>query len=127
MAFSNLLNHKCNVYHIQKSNKSLGYNLPSMSSFSYPGEPDITDLPCHFNVRNGGLLSDSIRQNEPYATLEGNIKLNVPFGTDIRLNDKVINLENGFEYTAGVPVKVRNHHIYVMLRRTDRQRPIGVV
>jgi hypothetical protein len=127
MSFSAMLNHKCDVYHIVKTDKSPGYGLPSSPSFSYPETPDIQDLPCHFNIKSGGLLTNSIQQTEPYAVLDGSIKLVLPFGSDIRLNDKIINRENGLEYTAGVPVNVRGHHMYVMLRRTDEQQPIGAV
>ena len=127
MSFSGLLNHKCNVYHTQKTNKSPGYMLPSSPSFSYPDEPDIKELICHFSVKSGGLLSDGIKQHEPYAVLDGTVKLVFPITADIRLNDKIINCDDGYEYTAGLPKKIRNHHKYVLLRRTDEQKPIGAV
>jgi len=127
VAFTNLLNHKCDVYHIRKTDTSPGYNLPSSPSFSYPDEPDIKDLICHFSVKSGGLLTSNVSQNEPYAILDGNQKLILPLSADVRLNDKIIDCQDGCEYTAGLPKKVRNHHKFVMLRRTDEQKPIGAV
>ena len=124
MAFSNLLNHKCDVYHNVKTSTSPGYNLPGSPKFSYPDTPDITEVPCHFEIRVG---TQSISQKEPQADFDANIKLVYLNGTDIRINDKIVDIEDGFEYTAGKPRKVRNHHMFVMLTRTDEQKPIGVV
>jgi hypothetical protein len=116
-----MLNHKCDVYHIHRSNASPGYNLPSSPSFSYSDVPDIAELTCHFNVKSGAL---SIVQVEPQANYEAKIKLVVPLGTDIRLNDKIVNCETGYEYTADIPVKIRNHHMYVMIRRIASQEAL---
>ncbi len=44
-----------------------------------------------------------------------------PLGTDIRLNDKVVDLENGYAYIAEVPRVIRGHHISVYLHRTGAQ------
>jgi len=110
------------VYHIVKTDSSPGYNLPASPLFSYPDEPDIAGLRCHFGVKNG---TRSIVQNEPQANFEARIKLTYPLGTDIRLNDKIVSLENGYEYTADIPVKIREHHMHVWLRRMTAQEPIG--
>lgn len=124
MSFDTMLNHKCDVYHIKREDKSPGYGLPSSPSFSYSGTPDIVDLACHFNTKNGGVSALLVTQSEPMANLEGKIKLVLPLGTDIRLNDKIVNKQNGYEYTAEVPVQVRNHHLYVMVKRTTAQEPL---
>ena len=121
MAFSNLLNHKCDVYHAVKTDTSPGYNLPGSPKFSYPETPDIADVPCHFESRVG---TQSVSQKEPKAVFDANIKLVYLIGTDIRLNDKIADTYDGFEYTAGKPRKVRNHHMYVMLRRTSEQEAL---
>ena len=117
MGFDSLLNHTCDIYHIEKESKSPGYGLPGSPAFSYPETPDIAGLRCHFNLRNAHRFV----QHEPYGALEGRVKLNLPMGTDVRINDKIVHLETGYEYIAEAPTPIRNHHIIVMLRRTNEQ------
>ena len=120
MGFEALLNHTCDIYHIQRGDASPGYSLPDSPEFSYPNEPDIAALQCHFNLRNALTFS----QNEPYGALAGRVKLNLPWGTDVRINDKIVHLETGYEYVAEAPVPIRQHHIIVMLRRTKPQEQL---
>lgn len=117
MGFDALLQHTCNIFHIQSDAASPGFNLPTSPEFSYPPEPDIAGLRCHFALR--GALR--YHQNEPYGALEGRVKLNLPWGCDVRINDKIVHLETGYEYIAEAPIPIRNHHIIVMLRRTKPQ------
>lgn len=117
MSFSEMLNHRCNIYHIIKSIASPGYNLPSSVAYSYPDVPDQANVPCHFHVKNAGVII----QTEPSANYEAKIKLSLPACTDIRLNDKVIDCESGYEYTAEIPRKVRRHHVIVWLHRDSVQ------
>ena len=118
MSFSGLLNHNCDIYHIVRTDTSPGYNLPSSPAFSYADEPDAAGVPCHFNVRGGNL---TVTQNSPQASVSASIKLVLPIETDVRINDKIIDCDTGAEYTAEIPRKIRNHHQYVMLRRTSSQ------
>ena len=117
MGIEALMNHTCDIYHIKSEDASPGFNLPSSPVFSYPDTPDIAGLHCHFALR-GGLRYG---QNEPYGALEGRVKLNLPWGTDVRINDKIVHLETGYEYIAEAPIPIRSHHIIVMLRRTTQQ------
>ena len=39
MSLEALLNHTCDIYHIQKEGKSPGFGLAASPSFSYPEEP----------------------------------------------------------------------------------------
>ncbi len=121
MSFEAMLNHKCDIYHIKKSLSSPGYNLPGSPSFSYPDDPDIIDQPCHFCVKSGTRV---IVQNEPQADYQAQIKLVLPIGTDIRLNDKIVDKASGYEYTADIPVRVQNHHLFVMVRRRPPEEAI---
>lgn len=121
MSFETMLNHKCDVYHMQRDDMSPGHGLPSSPSFSYPDTPDIVDLQCHFSVKTGTRV---VVQNEPQADYQAQIKLVVPLGTDIRLNDKVVDKSSGYEYTADIPVQVRTHHLFVMLSRKSAQEPL---
>lgn len=121
MSFESMLNHKCDVYHILRDDTSPGYGLPSSPSFSYPDEPDITDLQCHFCIKSG---TRTVIQNEPQASYQASVKLVTLFGTDLRLNDKIIDKSTGYEYTADIPVQVQNHHVFVMLSRKSAQEPL---
>lgn len=121
MSFEAMLNHKCDIYHIQKTPLSPGYKLPASPSFSYSDKPDIEDQKCHFCVKNGTRV---IVQNEPQADYQARIKLVLPIGTDVRLNDKIIDKTSGYEYTADIPVRVQNHHLFVMVRRRSSQEAL---
>jgi len=104
-----------------RQDKSPGYNLPPSPSFSYPETPDIVAAPCHFGVKHGKL---TVAQSEPQANLEADVKLVLPIETDVRINDKIVDGDTGYEYTAGLPRKIRDHHIFVLLHRTGQQEPL---
>jgi hypothetical protein len=114
--------HTCDVYHIVREDTSPGYSLPGSPKFSYPDGPDITGQTCSFNTKGG---SRTVTQREPQANFESRVKLVYPLGVDIRLNDKIVDLSNGVEYIAEVPRNIRDHHMFVMCRRTTAQEPIG--
>lgn len=124
MAFMNFLDHKCDIYHLRSTQESPGFGLPSAPAHNYPETPDLAGVSCRFHNKTG---SRNIVQNEPQANYDGRVKLSYPFDVNIRLNDKIVNLETGDEYTAGKPMRVRDHHRYVMLRRTTTQGYIGDV
>ena len=121
MSYNDLLDHKCDIYHIKRSDKSPGYNLPSSPLFTHLKDPDIAEVPCHFNAKGSSV---AIAQGEPKARYIASIKLNLPADTDVRLNDKIVDCDTGYEYTAGIPRNVRGHHIAVIVRRTDVQEPL---
>ena len=121
MGLDELLNHKCDIYHIVKEEASPGFSLPASPKFTYPETPDEVDVPCHFGVKSGNRL---IIQTEPQADYQAKIKLTVPLGTDIRLNDKIIDTVNGYEYTADIPVRIRNHHLFAMISRKTAQEAL---
>lgn len=121
MAIENLLDHKCDIYHIVREDASPGYALPASPEFSYPSTPDLAAVPCHFGVE---FESVPITQREPQTEIDSEYKLTLPKGTDVRLNDKIVSGQTGLEYTAGVPRNIRNHHITVKIRRVARQRPL---
>lgn len=121
MAFEDFLNHTCDIYHVARQDQSPGYGLPESPVFSYAETPDQTDVPCHFYVKSN---SARIEQKEPMNELDGDQKLGLPAGTDIRLNDKVVWKQTGLAYTAGLPRNIRGHHVAVVLRRVSQQRPL---
>lgn len=121
MSLESLLNHTCDIYHIQKEGKSPGFGLASSPSFSYPTEPDIRAQPCHFGVKFHNV---TITQTEPANMMDAKIKLTLPLGTDVRLNDKIVDCASGLEYTAEQPVNVRNHHLFVYIKRKGDQKAL---
>ena len=95
--------------------KNLGYGIAG-EAFSYPVEPDVTDVPCHFNVSDTGTMEQTEDANE-YIVVG---KLNLPYGTDILVNDKIIDLGSGISYYAEIPRNVRDHHIIVQIQRKGK-------
>lgn len=119
MSLENLLNHTCEIYHVVEGEKSPGYNLPASPSFSYPEEPDISGQSCHFGVRSASI---TVTQTAPANLMDAKIKLTLPIGTDVRLNDKIVDCATGHEYTAEQPINVRNHHLFVYIKKIDEER-----
>lgn len=118
---ADFFDHKCNIHHLQGEAKSPGFNLPSSPAFSYSDAPDEAEIPCHFAVKSATV---TVTQNEPANLLEAKIKLTLPAGTDIRLNDRIVWLDNGTEYTAELPRNIRNHHVFAYVKRTDAQKAL---
>ena len=104
---------------MKKDSKSLGYGIVE-DSFSYPAEPDETDIPCHFNVSDTGTLEQTEDANE--YTVVG--KLNLLFGTDVRVNDKIVDLGSGITYYAEIPRNIRDHHIIVQIQRKGKVKGV---
>ena len=92
---------------------SPGFGLPGQTSYSYPKTPDLEHVPCHFNVN----ASAEMVQESPMNTFLYTDKLSLPQGTDVRLNDKIVNEESGVDFTAQVPQSIRGHHMIVMIQR----------
>ena len=115
MAFEDLLDHKCDIYHMISDNKSLGYGI-NANAFKYPDSTELVEIPCHFNVETDGSITQTEDANE--YTYTG--KLQLPIGTDIRINDKVVNKDNGLTYYAEIPKNIRGHHIVVTIQRKGK-------
>lgn len=106
--------HKCNIFHVVKGTGSPGFGLPGSPTFEYSPVPDIAEQDCHFGVRNGTL---NTAQQQPQNDLNARLKLTLPAGTDIRMNDKVVDCKTGLSYTAEVPRDIRGHHTIVYIKR----------
>lgn len=117
MAFEDLLDHKCAIYHLKKDKKSLGYGIET-SDYTYASEPDLSDIPCHFNVKNHGAGSMEQTENANEYIVVG--KLQLPFGTEVYVNDKIVDLTTGLTYTAEIPRSIRNHHVIVQIQRKGK-------
>ena len=117
MALEDLFDHQCSLYHAVNTAQSPGYGLPTSPSFNYPQQPDLSDIPCHFNQGGSGGTINTLVQSLPEHAYEDRIKLALPIGTDVRVNDKVLDQRTGLYYYAEIPRNIRNHHIYVWVKR----------
>lgn len=121
MAFKDFLNHTCDIYHLRKMGFSPNPALKSQEIYGYDDTPDIENQACHFGVKN---MSLSVNQKEPFNLLEGKIKLTFPIGTDVRVNDKIVERTTGLEFTAETPRNVQNHHIFTYIERKEIQKEL---
>jgi len=112
----NFFDHTCDIYHAVKETVSRGYGLPDSvgEKLVYPSTADISDLECHFSVKTGNVM---VIQQEPQRDLDARLKLTLPAGTDIRVNDKVVSGVTGYTYIAEVPRNIRDHHMTVWINR----------
>lgn len=121
MAIENFYDHKCNIFHLLREEQSPGFGLPAAPSFDYADAPDLAEVACHFSVKNA---LPTFAERGPHTDMDATDKLALPPGTDVRINDKIVDLSTGVEYTAGVPRNIRDHHIAVQLHRTTAQRAL---
>lgn len=115
MGYEELLDHRCAIYHMMPESKSKGFGIETQI-FVYADEPDLTDVPCHFNVGDAGSIGQSEDANE--FIVVG--KLNLPAGTKVYVNDKIVDLGKGITYTAEIPKNIRNHHVIVNIQRKGK-------
>jgi len=118
---NDFFDHTCDIYHQRKSTATPGYGLPSSPSFSYLNEADEKNIACHFGVKESTV---TVTQTEPANMLDTKIKLTLPVGTDIRLNDRIVWKETGIVFTAELPRNIRQHHKFVYVKRVETQRPL---
>lgn len=118
MSLETLLDHTCDIYHILEEERSPGYSLPGSHAFSYPTEPDISGQSCHFGVKSQSV---TVTQTAPANIMDAKIKLTLPKGTDVRLNDKIVDCDTGLEYTAEQPRNIRGHHLFVYIKMVGEQ------
>lgn len=123
MSFLELLDHHCDIYHLQEdSTASPGYGLPSSPSYSYPDTPDIEGQVCHFGVRSRSV---TLEQTAPAQIMDAKLKLTLPAGTDVRMNDLIVDCDTGLKYTAEEPHNIRGHHIFVYIKKQSSQTQVG--
>ncbi|MFR0871302.1 MAG: DUF3599 family protein [Oscillospiraceae bacterium] len=119
MAIEDFFDHRCSIY--QKFSRRARARLRAPGSqVQVPQTAGLEEVPCHFGVRS----VHPIAQQQPQNDMDSDIKLTLPAGTDIRLNDKIVSSETGLEYTAGQPRNIRGHHMTVKIYRTAQQRPL---
>lgn len=118
--YNDFLNDRCNIYHLQLKSQSLGFGIEDESvKMEYSAEPDLADVPCHFN-RHG--LFEGLTETNASRVYHGVSKVQFPLGTDIRMNDRIEDIATGTTYTASVPWIVgRSHHIAVQVTRMAQE------
>lgn len=114
MAIENFFTDRCDIYRSEPKLISPGYALPAAPKPNHTQTPDLENVPCCFCIKGS---RENISRADPMMNYEADIQLDVPAGTDIRLNDKVVDLATGFEYKAGKPHDIRGHHITVQVKR----------
>lgn len=116
--WEDFLNDECDIYHLQKDTVDPGYGMdPQENPGTYTEEPDLAGVKCHFGVKSDTLV---LNQHDPYSVLTGQIKLALPLGTDIRMNDRVVSCGSGITYTVrDVPRTVHDHHVFALISRAD--------
>lgn len=114
--FEDFMNHRCNIYHLEDDTVNVGYGVKQRTVRKTGSIAATKEQPCHFHTKVGDTVR--IVQNEPFSSVDGEIKLSLPAGVDIRMNDIVEDCSNGLRYRAGVPRAVHaGHHIIVGLNR----------
>ncbi|AZF89424.1 XkdH [Clostridium phage A2] len=114
-SYNKLLNHRCNIYHLLEDPEDPGYGLAHTPSFSYPDEPDMTEVPCHF--KSGTL--EKLEYKEPRFKITQEYSVDFAIGTDVRQNDKIVDLETGITYIAKAPRDIRGLKIKVGIEAKD--------
>ena len=111
--------HHCNIFHLKRCKEEIGYGIKNADTkFYYDDVPDIVEQACHFHVK---LKNTKFFQGDPDKKLIIIRKLSLPIGTDVRVNDKIVDCNTGLEYTAQFPDNIRSHHITVLLTREQEQ------
>lgn len=108
--------HQCDIYHAITETVTRGYGLSDSvgEKLVYPDKPDISAKECHFSVKTGTYM---VVQQEPQRDLNARLKLTLPTGTDVRVNDRIVSKVTGYIYTAEIPRNIRGHHITVWVNR----------
>lgn len=119
--FDDYMNHTCNIYHLAEEDVNAGYGIHASCVKNPNKEPDEIAVPCHFHISTNGQVH--IVQKEPFSAADGETKLSLPIGTDIRRNDIVQDCRDGMKYRADIPKEIHGgHHIIVMLSPLEGTR-----
>ena len=119
--YLSMLEGRCDIYHLIEEVEKPHPALNGSPVFTYPQRADISGVACHFCVRDKRA---AILETGPRVEYDADIELELPPDTDIRINDKVVDLRSGIEYTAGMPRDHFGHHVSVRLRRRKNRRAL---
>lgn len=114
--FEDFLNNLCNIYRAENTTVTAGYGVRAKTVKAYSDTPMAENVPCHFHIRASNNIR--ITQMEPYTAAEGDMKVSLPAGADVKEGDLIEDCQNGMKYRVGVPRIVHNsHHITASLYR----------
>lgn len=120
--YMDFLTDRCDIYHIRSEDDRIGYGIPDQRLRGYPDKPDVPNVPCHFNRAR---ILEGNADASPRRVHTAGTKLQLPLGTDVRVNDKIVDADTGCAFTAGFPRAVgRGHHIAVEVWRTGAQEAV---
>lgn len=115
MSYEDLLEHECDIFHLQSESVDSGFGIPSedrQSRFFYGDSPDVTEQSCYFTEK-----TQTITQGEPNREIHQTFLVHFPIEADIQLNDKVV--WEGITLKAQKPRNIKDHHIEVTMIRRD--------
>lgn len=115
MSYENLLTDTCDIYHLKKQATSKGWGIPeedTQKEYFYDDVPDHKDVESYFVESNQTVI-----QSEPNQVITEVYKVHFLKSTDIRINDKIV--WGGASYKARKPRLIKNHHIEVIVTRSD--------
>lgn len=107
----NLMNHQCHIFHVVKSSSGGGFGLPGQDLYNYNKTPDILSQKCHFKLNK--LI---VNGSGPAKSFSSNSHVDFPMGTDIRMYDKILDLETGVVYYCNPPKSIRGNRIRCDIR-----------
>lgn len=111
MSYSKLLDEKCDIYTLKTREVAKGYGVTKKETY-YEDIPTYTDVPCCFKRKS---LSTS--QGQPVNAIYEVFNVHFLIDTDIGSNYKIV--KDGVTYITQIPIKPRNHHIEVIVKRDD--------
>ncbi|HAC0715673.1 TPA_asm: DUF3599 family protein [Listeria monocytogenes] len=111
MSYSQMLDKKCDIFHLEDKEKkeegNFGINVSNLpNELEYSDKPDLKEIDCYYSKK-----SESIVQGEPQNILIQTWLLHFNKNVDVRRLDKVI--AGGYIFTLQEPTTPKNHHIEV--------------
>lgn len=117
MAIEDFFNQTCNIYHLKKADKNLGYGI-SDTSYYYNNTPDLESIPCRFYLKT----VEQVLHNTPQPLITGRMKIALSTDIDIRSNDKILNNTTGLTYIVEIVHNIRGHHLMAYMFREDEDQ-----
>lgn len=117
MAFEDFLKDKCSIYRLSKQEKDKGFGQKE-EIYEYSDVATYDDVSCHFLTNSKSV---NTAQQEPNSKMFINGFVTLLQGQDVKINDKIINKENGVEYTVKFINSINGHHKKVEIFRKDLQ------
>ncbi|PEU05223.1 hypothetical protein CN527_02465 [Bacillus cereus] len=105
MSLQGMFIHECDIYRLQKEQKSGSYGQPAEWVYSYNETPDIAEQSCYFAENVATARPDAVQSAPNQLNNEGLRVLFAP-GTDIKHNDKVIKKNTNITYYIRNPFPV---------------------